>query len=64
MEEPSKPILRGGAGWMLHLAEMAVVKDARRMQPAEFQARIDAYFRAKGLPEVESAPRQIKAPPI
>ncbi len=64
MEEPAKRTLRTGGGWMLHLAEMAVVRNARRMQPAELQARIDAYFKAKGLPHDEPVPRQIKPPPI
>lgn len=64
MEEPLKPKPRSGAGWMLHMAEMAYIRDASRMQPADLQARIDAYFRAKGLTVVEPAPRQIKPPPI
>lgn len=64
MEEPPKPTLCSGGGWMLHLAEMAVIREASRMQPAELQARIGAYFRAKGPTDVEPAPRQIKPPPI
>ena len=64
MEEPPKPPRLKGAGWMLHMAEMAAVQDAHRMQPAEFQARGGAYLKAKRLPEVEPLPRTIKPLPI
>jgi hypothetical protein len=43
---------------------MAVIREARRMQPAELQARVDACLSAKGLLDVEPAPRQIKPLPI
>ena len=56
--------IKGGTGRMLHMAEMAVVQDAHRIQPAELQARGDAYLKAKGLSEVESLPRTIKPLPI
>jgi len=49
---------------MLHLAEVAVVREASRMQPAGLQVRVDAYLRAKGLSDVEPAPRKIKPLPI
>jgi hypothetical protein len=58
MESP--PPRRKGAGWMLNLAEMAVVQDVHTRQPAEMQAQAAAYLKAKGLPEVEPLPRQIK----
>lgn len=62
MEE--QPIRRKGAGWMLNLAEMAVVQDVHTRQPAEMQAQAEAYLKAKGLPEVEMLPRQIKPLPV
>ncbi len=64
MGEPAKLPPRKGAGLMLHMAEMAVVQDAHRMQPAELQALGDAYLRAKGLPEVDPLPGHIRPPPI
>jgi hypothetical protein len=54
MEDP--PSRRKGAGWMLNLAEMAVVQDAHTRQPAEMRAQADAYIAAKDLPEVEPLP--------
>lgn len=62
MEE--QPTRRKGAGWMLNLAEMAVVQDVHTRQPAEMQAQAEAYLKAKGLPEVEMLPRQIKPLPV
>lgn len=59
MEE--QPTRRKGAGWMLHMPEMAVVLDAHRMQPADLRVRGDAYFKAKGLPEVEPLPKADQA---
>ena len=61
MEE--QPTRRKGAGWMLNLAEMAVVQDVHTRQPAEMQAQAEAYLKGRGLPEVEPMPRQIKPLP-
>ena len=55
---------RKGAGWMLNLAEMAVVQDVHTRQPAEMHAQAEAHLKGRGLPEVEPLPRQIKPPPI
>ena len=49
---------------MLHMAEMAVVKDVHTRQPAEMQAQAEAYLKVKGLPEVELLPRTIKPLPV
>jgi len=49
---------------MLHMAEVAVIREASRMQPADLQAQVAAYLAAKGLPDVDAAPRQIKPPPM
>ena len=54
MEAP--PPRRKGAGWMLNLAEMAVVQDVHTRQPAEMQAQAEAYIKGRGLPEVEPLP--------
>ena len=62
MEE--QPPRRKGAGWMLHMAEMAVVQDVHTRQPAEMQAQAEAYLKGRGLPEVEPIPRQIKPLPL
>jgi hypothetical protein len=58
------PIRRKGAGWMLNLAEIAVVQDVHTRQPAEMQAQAEAYIKAKGLPDVEPLPRTIKPLPL
>jgi hypothetical protein len=58
------PDFKPGPGRMLHLAEMAVVQDVHTRQPAEMQAQADAYLKAKGLPDVEPLPRQIKPLPV
>ena len=62
MEE--QPPRRKGAGWMLNLAEMAVVQDAHTRQPAEMRVQAEAYMKGKGLTEVESLRRQIKPLPL
>jgi ABC-type sulfate/molybdate transport systems ATPase subunit len=47
MEE--QPTRRKGAGWMLHMAEMAVVQDVHTRQPAEMQAQAEALARAEAM---------------
>lgn len=42
-----------GPGRMLHLAEMAAVRDAHTRQPAEMRAQDAAYVKGRGLPEIE-----------
>ena len=43
MEAP--PTCCKGAGWRLHLAEMAIVRHACTRQPAEMRAQAEAIFR-------------------
>ena len=44
-----QPTRRKGAGWMLHMAEMAVVQDVHTRQPAEVQAQAEALHQGQRL---------------